>query len=128
MINNKRHILGPRHTVIEKTASELAAVFYEAARSSGLKSQFKTPRAFARAKFITFIPKAVELLTSMLGRSDIHDLMKQEIFEALSERINDPEVSQVFPNYDVEKIFAAMPKTSPPPIIINTKNWKVTSH
>src|SRR5580692_3165395 len=94
------YILSPRHTVIERTAAEMACVFYEAARSSGLKSKFKNPRSWARAHFERFIPRAVQILTGMLGRSDIPELMKQEIFEALQERINDPQVNAVLPNND----------------------------
>jgi hypothetical protein len=130
MINKPNYILkAAKYTVIEKTAAEFAAVFYEAARSSGLTSEFKNPRSFARANFTKFIPKAVEVLISMLGRSDIHDLMKQEIYEALMERNNDPTLCQVFPNNDVEKQLREMlPKGRDMPVIINTQNFKATDH
>jgi hypothetical protein len=87
----KNRLVDVGSTLIEKTALEMAAVFYDAARESGLKSN-KTQRRWARDNFQKFIPNAVETLTSMLGRSDISDIMKQEIHEALLERINDPEM------------------------------------
>lgn len=124
-----KHILSaPKYTVIEKTAAELAGVFYDACRSSGMKSEYKSAKTFARAKFTTFIPKAVELLISMLGRSDIHDLMKQEIHGALMERHNDPELNAIMPNQTKLDIEKYLPKSDPPPIIINTPNYKVTVH
>jgi len=80
----------PKYTVIEKTAGELAACFYEAGRSSGLTSKHKNARAYAKANIERFIPKAVEILTTMLGQNNIADLAKQEIYEALMERANAP--------------------------------------
>lgn len=85
----------PSSTVIEKTAIELAAVYYEAGRSTGLTSKYKSPRAFARHNFERFIPKAVELLMSMLDRPDIADLMKNEIYSAILERANAPELAML---------------------------------
>lgn len=125
----RKYILSaPKYTILEKVAGELAAVFYEAGRSSGLTSDYKDARSFARAKFITFLPKAIELCISMLNRSDIHDLMKQEIFGALQERMNDPDVNQVLPNYDVMEIMKLLPKSEPRPVIINTSRFKPTEH
>lgn len=125
----KNNLLLPaRHTVIEQTAAQLAAVFYEAGRSSGLTSDYKDARSFARAKFIIFIPRAIEILLSMLNRSDIHDLQKQEIFLALQERMNDPDVNQVLPNYNAMEIMKFLPKSEPKPVIINTSRFKPTEH
>src|ERR1035437_9241587 len=84
-----------QHTIIEKTAAEMAGVFYDACRSSGMTSEYKTARAFAKAKLTTFIPKAVEILISMLGRQDLPDLMKAEIYEALKERANDTTLNEL---------------------------------
>lgn len=89
----------PKHTVIERTAAELAATFYEAGRSSGMTSQFKTPRAYAKHYLEMYISKAVELLTEMLGNPTLPDLMKQEIYDALLERVNDPQLNAKFPEY-----------------------------
>ena len=91
---HNRLLEAPASTVIEKTALEFAAVFYDAARSSGATSKM-TQKAWARKNFHKFIPRAVQTLISMLGRSDISDLMKQEIHTALIERINDPEMIMI---------------------------------
>lgn len=84
-----------KHVIIEKTAAELAGVFYDAGRSAGMISEYKSAKAFARAKLQVFIPKAVELLLSMLGRADLPDIMKREIFDALQERANDPTLNEL---------------------------------
>lgn len=121
----------PKYTVLERVAGELAGCFYEAGRSSGLSSDYKDARSFARAKFLTFLPKAIELCLSMLNRSDIHDLMKQEIFQALSERMNDPEINNVLPNYDAMEMMKLLPKSEPRPVIMNSTNFnpfKPTPH
>ena len=100
----------PAHTVIERTALELAATWYEIGRGQGLTSKWKDPKSYARANFTKFIPKAVELLISMLGRSDIHDLMKSEIYESLLERHNDPELCEAMPNIPNIDISKLLPK------------------
>lgn len=81
-----------RNVLIEQTAGELAAIFYEAARSSGLKSKHKNARNYAKTNLEKFIPKAVELLLSMLQMNHISDVLKNEIYEALIERANDPDL------------------------------------
>jgi hypothetical protein len=93
-LSETKLILGPKHTVFERTAAELAAVFYEAGRSSGMTSKHKNARSWARANFEKFIPKAIELCVSMLSRPDIADLMKQEIYDALMERNNNKEATE----------------------------------
>ena len=123
------YILSPKHTLIERVAAEMAAVFYEAGRSSGMTSKYKNPRSWARAHFERFIPRAVETLVSMLGRSDIAELQKQEIYDALMERHNDPTLCQVMPNNNImDKMREQLPTNSAPPVIVNTKNWKITAH
>lgn len=107
----KKYILeGPKYTVIEKTAAEFAAVWYETGRSQGLTSKWKTPKAYARANFEKFIPKALEILLSMLNRSDIHDLMKEEIYEAIMERHNDKALTDIMPNIPNIDITKLLPK------------------
>ena len=93
-VSEQRLLKAPESTVIEKVALEFAAVFYDAARSSGSTSKL-TQRVWARKNFQKFIPPATKHLISMLGRSDIADLMKQEIHQALLERVNDPEVTML---------------------------------
>lgn len=117
----QKYILNsPKYTVIEKVAAELAGTWYEIGRGQGLTSKWKTPKAYARANFEKFIPKSVELLLSMLGRSDIHDLMKQEIYEALLERHNDPALCDAMPNIPNIDITKLLPKGDKPEIINTT--------
>lgn len=111
---------GPKHTVIEKTAAEFAATWYEIGRGQGMTSKWKSPKAYARANFEKFIPKAIDTLLSMLGRSDIHDLMKQEIYEALMERYNDPELISMFPNVPNIDISKILPKHDRIPDVTTT--------
>lgn len=89
-----RLLQAPKSVIIETTALEFAMVFWDAGRSAGATSKM-TQKAWARKNFPKFIPKAVEHLTSMLGRTDIADLLKQQIHEALLERINDPEMQML---------------------------------
>jgi hypothetical protein len=91
----------PTNVLIEQTALNLAAVFYEACRRSGLTSKHKNARAFAKANLEKFIPKAVDLLLDILGKTDPPEIMKADIHEALTERVNDPELNQYMPKTDV---------------------------
>lgn len=110
----------PKHTVIEKTAAELAATWYEIGRGQGMISKWKSPKSYARANFEKFIPKAVELLLSMLGRSDIQELMKQEIYDALMERHNDPTLTSIMPNIPNIDIAKLLPKQDRIPDVTTT--------
>lgn len=103
-------VTSPKSAVIEKTALELACTWYEIGRGQGLTSKWRDPRSYARANFEKFIPKALEILISMLGRSDIHDLMKTEIYEALLERHNDPTLCDAMPNIPNIDITKLLPK------------------
>lgn len=111
----------PKHHLIEKVAGELAAVFYEIGRGQGMTSIHKTPRAYARANLEKFIPNAVDHLLDMLGRKDINDLCKKEIYEAIMERNNDPTLKMAFPDIDVSKIMETKKPTS---ILVNTKRFE----
>lgn len=82
-----------RNVLIEKTAGELAAATYEQLRSAGFKSKHKSPRAYARANIEKYVPAAVKVLTEMLGRNDISAHMKDEIYTAILERANDPNLA-----------------------------------
>lgn len=80
----------PGYTVIETTAAEFAATFFEAARNTGMTSKkHKNARSYAKANFEMYIPKAIEILTDMLGREDVSIHLKDEISNALIERAND---------------------------------------
>lgn len=80
----------PGYTVIERTAAQFAATFFEAARNTGMTSKkHKNARSYAAANFEMYIPKAIEILTDMLGRDDVSIHAKDEISNALIERAND---------------------------------------
>ena len=85
-------IVTPRHILIEKVAGECAAVFYEAGRSTGLKSKYPDARSYAKAHLEKFVPKAVEILLGMLNDPRVPQFQKNEIYEAVIERANDPEL------------------------------------
>lgn len=89
----KNKLVTPQSLLIEKTALELAATFYEACRSSGLTSKHKDARSFAKANVEKFIPKAVETLMDMIGSGAIPEDQKQLIYEAFMERTNDKDLS-----------------------------------
>lgn len=104
----------PVSTVFEQVACELACTWYEVGRSQGLKSKWKDARSYGRANFEKFLPKALEYCVSMLGRQDVPDLMKAEIFEELHRRNNDPDINAMLgyglPDLDVKKILNMLPK------------------
>lgn len=89
----KNKLVTPQSLLIEKTALELAAVFYEACRSSGLTSKHKDARSFAKANVEKFIPKAVNLLMDMISSDAIPEDQKALIYEAFMERTNDKDLS-----------------------------------
>lgn len=108
----------PSSILIEKTAVEFAAVFYEAGRSSGLTSKYKDARAYARTNFVKFVPKVVNYFLDLLNKPYIPADQKKIIFEALQERMNDPDVDdKALPEIDMKKI---LPKQEPKPVIINS--------
>jgi hypothetical protein len=88
-------ILKPNSILIEKVAGELAATWFEAAGNTpGFNMHHKKykndPRRFARANLEKFIPQAIEILLGMLNRPDIALEMKEEIYDCLIDRVNDP--------------------------------------
>lgn len=89
----EKNVIKPSSVLIEQTAADLCAAFYEAGLSAGLKSKSKTHKAFVHKNIEHFIPKAVELLVEMLGNPATPDSQKEAIAEALIERANDPDLS-----------------------------------
>ncbi len=102
----------PRFNLIEHVAAELAGTFYEIGRGQGLKSVHKTARHYAAANLEKFVPHAVKHLIEMLGRPDISAEQKEEIWESLQERMNDPMAQSLaqaseghaLPDIDIAKI------------------------
>lgn len=101
-------IIQPKHVLIETIARELAATFYEVGRGQGLTSKYKNAKAYAHANLEKFIPKAVETCIQMLGpNSTLPKEAKEEVYEALMERHNDPDLQTIMPNIDVVKFIEA---------------------
>ena len=129
-------IVDPSNVIIEKTAGQFAGTFFEAARSSGmgiitlqgqkidLRKYKNNPRNFARAHLEKFIPAAIEALTTILGRENTPAAQKEIIYNALMERVNDQQLSDMgkaaglaeFENTILYKTDTDKPK----PIILNT--------
>lgn len=81
----------PKSTLIESTAANLAAQYYEIGRSEGLASKHLSHKEFAMANMERFIPHAVDILLDMLHKDDTTVHMKDAIMEAFDERRNDPD-------------------------------------
>ena len=113
----------PKSHLIEKTALEFAAVYYEAGRSTGLTSKHKNAKSFARANFEKFVPKVVEHVIEMLGNKSLPELMKQEIYEALMERHNDPTLNDSpLPDLNIKKLDNLIRQYEKNRIVINTSS------
>ena len=89
----EKKMINPVSVLIEQTAADCAAEYFEIGLSQGLKSKHKSHKAFVHAHIERFIPIAVDLLTSMLGMPHVSDDQKVLIHEALIERANDPDLS-----------------------------------
>jgi len=104
--------------LFETVAGQLAATFYEVGRGQGMTSVHKNARAYARANIEKFLPKAIEYCIDMLARPDISQEMKEIIFDALQERVNDPtNVTSTdikgLPAMDIKKLLANLPQALP---------------
>ena len=116
-------IIQPKHVLIEQVALSLAATWYDVGRSQGLTSKYKTQKAFAKANLERFIPNAVSILLEMLkSTSNATPEMREEVYEALQERHNDPELMKYRPNIDVNKVIeiVAEMERKKGPVVINT--------
>jgi len=90
---SKLKIIEPHSILIEETALKFAATYYEVGRSQGLTSKFKNARAFAKANVERFIPMAVQTLMDMLSNPSTPETQKEMIYQAFTERANDPDLS-----------------------------------
>jgi hypothetical protein len=136
----QRKIKDPSDVIVEKTAGEFAGVFYDSARSSGLTViqlqgqkinllRYKSPREFARSHLEKFIPAAVHALTEILSRPTTPESQKQIIYQALMERVNDPDIdmmaktAKTLPEF--EQTILYKPDTEKPkPVIVNTTKFE----
>lgn len=128
-------IVDPSNVIIEKTAGEFCATFYEAARSSGLKIiklqgktinllRYKSPRDFARRHLEAFIPAAVHALTDIMSRPNTPVEQKDMIYNALMERVNDKDLDMMgktagLPEFE-KTILYTDDTAKPKPVIINS--------
>lgn len=128
-------IVDPSTVIVEKTAGEFAGIWYDAARSSGIKiamlqnqkinlMKYKSARDFARRHLEKFIPAAVHSLIEIMSRPNCPEDQKLMIYNALMERVNDEQLDMMgktaqlpeFENTPLYKDDNAKPK----PVIINT--------
>lgn len=131
-------IITPESTIIEKTAAEFAGCFFDACRSSGmdkiklqgrvinLKKYKNNPRAFARDCLEGFIPAAVHALTEIMSRDTTPPDQKEIIYQALMERVNDPQLDMMakstggeLPEFE-QTVLYKKDTEKPKPIIVNT--------
>jgi len=114
----------------------MAGVFYDAARSSGLKViqlqgqkinllKYKSPRDFARRHIEKFIPAAVHALTEILSRPETPVEQKDIIYNALMERVNDKDLDMMaktagdLPEFEQTVLYKS-DQEKPKPVIVNT--------
>lgn len=92
--------------IIEDTALQFAAIYYEAGRSTGLTSKYKNAREFAKNNVEKFVPKVVQHFIEILNNPTFPKDAKEEIFQALMERHNDPtlKTGNELPDIDVKKL------------------------
>jgi hypothetical protein len=97
----QRKIVEPKINLIEQTAADLCAQFYEVGRSQGLTSKHKTHKDYVAHNIEKFIPIALSYLMDMLNRPDISVEMKDTIYEAIIERNSDPSLNIFNQKYEV---------------------------
>lgn len=131
-----RKLKDPSDVIIEKTAGEFAGVFYDSARSSNLTIiklqgktinllRYKSPRDFARRHLEAFIPAAVHALTEILSRPETPEDQRQLIYNALMERVNDPDIDMMaktagdLPEFEQTALYKS-DQEKPKPVIVNT--------
>jgi hypothetical protein len=113
----ERKLIDPASTLIEQTAADMCAAWFETALSNG----YTFPEGRSHKKFVhnhieKFIPIACETLVGMLSLPDgqVSVEMKTAITEAILERANDPDLvdlSKPKSPFDFEKV---------KPLVINT--------
>jgi hypothetical protein len=114
------NIFVPRNALIAKVAGALAAEFFEAAKNTPeidtLRKKYKNnPRLYAAANIEKWIPKATDILIGMLGMPHVSLEMKEEIWNAIQDCVNDKTnvISDEIiglPDIDVVKILNATSK------------------
>lgn len=134
---SKFKIIEPHNILIEKTAAEFAGTFFEASRSSGmriitlqgeiidLRKYKNNPVKFAKAHFEKFIPAATHALIEIMSRENTPVSMKEQIYQAILERTNDPDLDMMaktagdLPEFEQTVLYKS-DQEKPKPVIINT--------
>jgi len=136
MSNLSRKLKDPSDVIVEKTAGEMAGVFYDAARSSGMTViqlqgkkinllNYKSPRGFARRHLEKFIPAAVHALIEIMSRDTTPPEQKDVIYNAIMERVNDPDLDMMaktagdLPEFENTVLYKS-DQEKPKPVIVNT--------
>lgn len=97
---SKLEIVTPATNLIEKLAGELAATWFEVARSSGhvVQGYGNNARKFAKDNLESFVPFAIKHCMEMLNNPSFDQNAKMMIYEALMKRTNDEEMRKLFPS------------------------------
>lgn len=76
------------HKLIKSTAVELAGAYYEVAAKDDNRfyAKFRNQKAFMAREWANFVPTARLVLTDMLAKPSVSEMVKEGIYEAL---IND---------------------------------------
>lgn len=132
MFNSKK-IVAPHSILIEQVAAAMASAWYEIGRGQGLTSKCKNAREYARKNLEKFVPRAVDHLLDILHNPYTNYEMKEIVYDALSERMNDrtnvTSTEVALPNIDFQKILdninvappsQQLKKVRDKPTIINT--------
>lgn len=131
-----KKIIQPYSTLIEQTAGQMAGVFFDAARSSGLTviqlqgqkinllKYRNNPHKFARAHLEKFIPAAVHSLIEILSKPETPDSFKDTIYQAIQERTNDEQLGEMgkmagLPEFE-QTVLYKPDNEKPKPVIVNT--------
>ncbi len=131
-------IVDPSNVIVEKTAGEMAGVFYDAARSSGMTKiqlqgvkinllKYKRTRDFARDHLEKFIPAAVHALIEIMSKPETSPDKKEMTYNALLERVNDEQLDAMgkqakLPEYE-NTILYKPDDVKPKPVIINSTSF-----
>lgn len=86
-------------TVIEETAIELAAAVYDETRKRGYQVKYKNQRAYVKANWEKYIPRAIDVLTQML-HGNYPQEMKDTIYDALVHRASTRPKINGLPEFD----------------------------
>lgn len=104
-MTQQNKLVKPMNPLIWNTAASMCAEWFEIALSSGLpRGKYvgkgdKPIRMFVKDKIEIFVPMAISILLDMLKpTSNCTEHMRQEIYSALMDPVNDPELMDIGKN------------------------------